>query len=144
MEDYSTSAFLQSFTRFSCEVGYPKRMISDEGSQLVKGCGTMKLDVKDIQWRLFTDVHVEFETCPVGGHNMNGRVERKIKEIKSSILKATSNLRLSIMQWETFAARTANCINNLPLAVRDIKGDFEASSSLQIVYVWVATTIEAR
>ena len=58
---------------------------------------------------------------------MNGRVERKIKEIKISITKSTSNLRLSIMQWETFAARTANCINDLPLAIRDIKGDFEAS-----------------
>ena len=127
MEDYSTSAFLQSFTRFSCEVGYPKKLTTDEGSQLVKGCSSMKFDLKNLHWKLQTQVNVEFETCPVGGHNMNGRVERKIKEIKISITKSTSNLRLSIMQWETFAARTANCINDLPLAIRDIKGDFEAS-----------------
>jgi len=127
MEDYSTSAFLQSFTRFSCEVGYPNKMIADEGSQLVKECGSMQFDLKDLHWKLHTQVNVEFETCPVGGHNMNGRVERKIKEIKASITKSTTNLRLSIMQWEIFAARTANCINDLPLATRDIKGDFEAS-----------------
>ena len=93
----------------------------------MKGRGSMQFDLKDLQWKLHTQVNVEFETCPVGGHNINDRVERKIKEIKASIIKSTTNLRLSIMQWETFAARTANCINDLPLAIRDIKGDFEAS-----------------
>ena len=30
MEDYSTTAFIQSFVRFSCEVGYPKFLSVDE------------------------------------------------------------------------------------------------------------------
>ena len=38
MEDYSTIAFAQAFTRFACEVGYPQFMLIDKGSQLVKGC----------------------------------------------------------------------------------------------------------
>ena len=32
MEDYSTTTFIQAFTRFSCEVGYPKNLLPDEGS----------------------------------------------------------------------------------------------------------------
>ena len=44
MDDYSTSSFIQSFTRFACEVGYPKYLLPDEGSQLVKGCDEMKLN----------------------------------------------------------------------------------------------------
>ena len=44
MEDYSSAAFLESFIRFSSEVGYPKMMLSDEGSQLVKGYGDMCID----------------------------------------------------------------------------------------------------
>ena len=49
MEDYSTEAFVQSFIRLSCDVGYPKLMLTDEGSQLVKGCETMALNFSDIR-----------------------------------------------------------------------------------------------
>jgi hypothetical protein len=38
MEDYSTEAFLLAFVRFACRVGFPKLLLPDEGSQLVKGC----------------------------------------------------------------------------------------------------------
>ena len=74
MDDYSTQAFIQSFIRFSCEVGYPKFMLIDEGSQLVKGCETMQLCFKDIKGKLHKDMKVEFDTCPVGDHNFNGKV----------------------------------------------------------------------
>ena len=57
---------------------------------------------------------------------MNGLVERKIREIKKSIEKSLSNQRLSILQWETFASRAANSMNDLPLAVRDYDGDLQS------------------
>ena len=126
LKDYSSNAFLQAFTRFSCEVGYPKHLLTDEGSQLIKACETVQFDYRDIQWKLFTENQVEFDTCPVGGHNMNGLVEKKICEIKSSISKSLSKERPSILQWETFCARAANCINDLPLGVRDYDGHLEA------------------
>ena len=49
MEDYSTIAFVQAFTRFACEVGYPQFMLIDEGSQLVKGCESVRLTFTDIK-----------------------------------------------------------------------------------------------
>ena len=36
MEDYSTTSFVLGFIRFACKVGYPKMMMPDEGSQLIK------------------------------------------------------------------------------------------------------------
>ncbi len=66
MESSTTGAFLQAFTRFACEVGYPKRVLADGGSQLVKGCETMELNFRDIQQQLFQTVKVELEVCPVG------------------------------------------------------------------------------
>ena len=125
MDDSTTGAFLQAFTRFACEVGYPKRVLADAGSQLVKGCETMELNFRDIQQQLYQKVQVELEVCPVGGHNMHGRVERRIQEVKKSITTTMSNNRLSILQWETLSASIANSINNLPLALGNIKGDFE-------------------
>ena len=125
MDDYSSSSFIQSFIRFSCEVGYPKMLLPDEGSQLVKGCETMKLNFQDIKNRLYREVNVEFQVCPVGGHNMHGKVERKIKEVKISLEKSIQNERLSILQWETLVAEIGNTINDLPLALGNVVSDFE-------------------
>ncbi|XP_066931129.1 uncharacterized protein [Clytia hemisphaerica] len=126
MDSYNTTSFLQAFTRLACEVGYPKKLLVDEGSQLVKGCETMQLNFVDLQQHLHSKMNIDFETCPVGGHNVNGRVERKIQEIKKSIDKTAGNQRLSILHWETLASTISNSINNLPLAVGNFK-EFEMS-----------------
>eukprot|EP00794_Sanderia_malayensis_P006911 gene6911-biopygen5645 len=125
MEDYSTPSFIQAFMRFACQFGYPSKLLIDEGGQLTKGCQTMKFDFINIQQQLHKDMHVEFQTCPVGGHNMHGRVERKIKSVRSSLEKNLHLHRLSIIQWETMASIIGNSINNMPLAVNNITADVE-------------------
>ena len=120
MDDYSTPSFVQSFIRFSCDVGFPKKLLCDEGSQLVKACQEMKLSFMDLGSQLHKDINVDFEVCPVGGHNMHGKVERKIREINSSIEKSILNERLSLLQWETVAASISNSINNLPICLGSI------------------------
>jgi len=107
MEDYSTPSFIQAFVRFSCQFGYPSKLLIDEGGQLVKGCHTMKLDFSDIQQQLHQNMHVDFETCPVGGRNMHGRVERKIKSVRNSLEKNLHLHRLSIIQWEKWHQSSA-------------------------------------
>ena len=86
MENYSTSAFLLGFIRFSC-VGYPNKLLPDEGSQLVKGRKEMQLSFHDIRYKLNIEYGIEFKTCPVGGHNMHGKVERKLQHVKSFMSK---------------------------------------------------------
>ena len=99
MEDYTTGAFVEAFIRFSCDYGYPKLLLIDEGSQLVKGCESMDLNFRDIRNKLFISSNVQFESCPVSGHFMHGRVERKIKQVKESLGKSLCNEQLSVMQW---------------------------------------------
>ena len=125
MEDYSTIAFVQAFTRFACEVGYPHFMIIDDRSQLVKGCESMRLKFRDIKNKLHKDIIVTFDTCPVGGHNYNGKVERGIRHIRESLDKSCQNGRLSILQWETVSSETANVINDFPLALGNIVSDYK-------------------
>ena len=124
MDNYSTSAFLDAFIRFACDAGYPKIILIDAGSQIVKGCETMEIQYWDLSFKLHKSKSIEFEMCPVGGHNFNGKVERKIREIKKSITKTVSNQRLSLMQWETLGSTIANSINNMPLAL----GNFSKSN----------------
>ncbi|XP_066917749.1 uncharacterized protein [Clytia hemisphaerica] len=125
MDDYSTPSFLMSFTRFACDNGYPKTMYVDRGSQIIKGFQDTKINFNDLQHRLHVDVLVDFELCPVGGHNYNGKVERKIHEVKSSIEKSFSGHRLSVIQWETICSEVANSINDLPLALNGIVSNFD-------------------
>ena len=126
LDDYSTTAFIQAFIRLSCEVGYPKMLLTDAGSQIVKGSETMQLKFTDVKNKLHEENGIEFEVCPVGGHNVNGKVERKIREIKASLEKNVHNERLSLIQWETVTAIIANCINNLPLAIGNETTGFES------------------
>ena len=130
MDTYDSNSFILAFTHFSCQVGYPKILLLNEGSQLINGCKNMKLNFQDIRHQLHVNVNVEFQLCPVGGHNMNGRVERKIREIKGSIIKSLENERISLLQWETLASEIANTINDLPLALGNITSQFESMDLL--------------
>ena len=80
--------------------------------------------MRDIKSRFSQNVKIDFQTCPVGGHNMHGKVERKIQEVKKLIQKTMLNEQLSVIQWETCAAEIANRINDLPLAIGNIVSDF--------------------
>ena len=117
MEDYSTDSFILAFIRFSCRYGYPCNLYPDYGSQLIKGCKDMVLNFSDIKHKLHTEFGVNFEPCPIGGHNVHGKVERKIKEIKRSFEKELCHHRLSVIQWETLGQQVVNSINNLPIAL---------------------------
>ena len=124
-DDYTTDAFIFAFTRFSCKVGYPRKLLPDAGSQLVKGASSMKIVFYDVMSKL-KKYGVDYEKCPVGAHYMHGKVERKIRHIRESFCKfKTDNTRLSSIQWETLGAQVANAINNLPIATRYVTRDVE-------------------
>ena len=124
LEDYSTSSFVLAFTRFSCTFGYPKKLMPDAGSQLLKACTTMRLTFRDIQSKL-SEYGVEFEPCPVNAHYMHGKVERKIRHVKETFAKHLQNQRLSLIQWETLGFQVANTINNLPIAAGKVSQGVE-------------------
>ena len=123
MEDYSSSLFLQCLIHLSCKVGYPKKLLSDEGSQLITGCGSMKIDFQDTRFQLHQQMNVDYEQCPTAAHHMHRKVEQKIRQIKESTQKRIMKERLSVLQWKALAAEISNSINNLPLAIGNITGD---------------------
>ena len=130
MNDYSTTAFIQAFIRFSCRFRYPKVLLPDEGSQLVKGCEDMVYSFTDTKLKLSVEYGVEFLPCPVGAHYVHGKVERKIRQIKECLKTNLNNERLSVIQWETLTQQISNSINNLPIGV---KNKVEAIENLDII-----------
>ena len=125
MEDYSTDSFVSGFIRFSCRFGYPKYVLPDYGSQLVKGCEEMTYSFTDVKQKLSTEYGVDFRPCPVGAHYVHGKVERKIREVKKCVEIRVHNERLSILQWETLMQQVSNSINNHPLGLRHYTTDLE-------------------
>ena len=111
--------------RFSCEAGFPKLLLVDEGSQLVRGCENMMINNVDARGVLKQEFGIDFKTCPVGGHNFHGKAERKIKAVQETIAKTMLNARLSTLQWETLCAQVANTVNNLPVAIGNETEDLE-------------------
>ena len=117
MENYNADSFLLAFERFGCRFGYPRTILPDEGSQLVKGCQNMVISFSDIKHKLSIEHGIEFKTCPVGAHNVHGKVERKIREIRKSLQKTVEKNRLSVLQWETLGQQISNSINNTPIGL---------------------------
>ena len=97
MENYTADAFMLAFKRFACRFSYPKTVMPDEGSQLVKGCQDIIISFCDIKHKMNAEYGVYFKTCPVGMHYVHGNVERKIQEIKQSIMKNVNKIRLSVL-----------------------------------------------
>ena len=59
-------------------------MVIDEGGQLIKGCDNMRISFT-YKRKIASSMMVDFAACPVGGHNYNRKVERRIKHVKESL-----------------------------------------------------------
>ena len=125
LEDYSTDSFVLGFVRFACRFGYPKYVLPDPGSQLVKGCETMNYSFSNTKQKLSFEYGVNYTVCPVGAHYVHGKVERKIKEVKKSVGIQVKNERLSVLQWETLMQKISNSVNNLPIGLKNKTEDLE-------------------
>ena len=119
MEGYSTDEFLMCYTRFSSRYGHPSKLFIDEGSQLMKACRSMELSITDITNSLSSkyQVGIDHSTCPVGGHNVHGIVERSIFSVQELFKKLYSGVRLSILAHETSFAWISSQLNNIPLCL---------------------------
>ena len=67
---------------------------------MVKSCESMGLTFIDFKKKLHKDTMISFNTCSVGGHNYNGKVERRIRYIRESPDKSCQNERLTILKWK--------------------------------------------
>ena len=115
LEFYSSGSFVAALIRFASQNGYPKLMLPDQGSNIENAIHKVEINWIDVKGRLHRKFGIDLQVCGVGGHHQHGKVERKIRHIKESFAKSLHKERISVLQWQTVAAETANCINNLPI-----------------------------
>ena len=78
--------------------------------------GLRIFSVQDIQKVLYKERKIDFKTCPVGGHNYHGSVERRLRTIQESLEKAgIFEQRLHATGLQTVMKLIENDFNNQPL-----------------------------
>ena len=115
MEFYSSGSFIAALIRFASRNGYPKIILPDQGSNIENAIHNVEINWIDVKGQLHKSYGIDLKTCGVGGHHQHGKVERKIRHIKETYMKTVHKERISVLQWQTVADETANCINNLPI-----------------------------
>ena len=93
-----TDSVILAYIRHSSCYGYVKFVLPDAGSQLLKSCEDMRYSFTDTKNRLHFEFGAEYTPCPVDAHYDHGKVERKIKEVKKSLLIKLQGEKLSLIQ----------------------------------------------
>ena len=82
----------------------------------MKALNEANVTLKDMQGLVYRERKIEFKTCPIGGHNFHGAVERRIRSIEENMEKAgIFKLKIHATGLQTVLKLIENQMNNLPL-----------------------------
>ena len=117
--DYTTEGFLMVLRRFVSLRGYPSKIYSDPGSQLVCASKEMKevisgLNVGEIS-QFGTDKGLEWKFSPADGPWQNGCAEALVKSVKKAIIGAIGTQVLTLPEIQTVCFEAANLVNERPI-----------------------------
>ena len=76
---------LEALLRLGCEVGWPKLFLCDQDRTIMKTLKDIKVDLRDINYKLYTEHGAKLEVCGVGGHYRHGLVEGRIRTVQESL-----------------------------------------------------------
>ena len=117
--DYTTDAFLIVLRRFVSLRGYPSKIYSDPGSQLVASSKELKniiegLNVEEIS-QFGIDKGLEWKFSPADGPWQNGCSDALVKSVKKAVAISVRSQVLSISEMQTVFFEAANLVNERPI-----------------------------
>ena len=94
------SGILDGITRLAADVGFPKYLMIDQDSAVFKGLRDAQVD------QIYAENGFMCITCPVGGHNVHGNVQRVIKSVQELLdaesIKRPNLPRNKVLIFQTF------------------------------------------
>ena len=117
--DASTMEFLHVLRRFFCYRGYPKQMISDNGSQMVGAERELRAmiegwEIKQLKEYCADRGMIWQFTTPLAPHQ-NSCSESLVKSAKSALKKAVGEALLTPFELYTCLLEVANLLNQRPI-----------------------------
>ena len=125
VEGYGTKEFLNAFRRFCSIHGYPSKVFSDHGTQLVSANKELRSIMANWNNREIEDFCVGGNCTILWIHNksadapwQNGCSEALIKSIKRCLVIAINESILSFSELQTVLFEIANLLNERPIGIK--------------------------
>ena len=117
--DYSTEKFLMVLRRFVSLRGYPRKLLSDNGPQLVKANQELNKMTKSWEWSKLQEFGategLEWEFTPADAPWRNGVTESLIKSVKKALNVAVNDNVMTFSELQTVFYEAANLVNERPI-----------------------------
>ena len=118
-QDYSTDAFLQVVRRFSSLREWPKKILSDNGTQLVAASKELCSVVKGRDWEFLQKYGVkygtEWEFSLADAPTYNGATESLVKTVKRALNAAVGEQIMTFSELQTVMYEAAQIVNQRPI-----------------------------
>ena len=120
--DMSTDGFLQVFRRFTAQKGWPSKLYSDNGKQLIGASNEMKAIVTSLGWEEITKFgrpynQVEWEFAPPDAKWYNGATESLVKSVKRALSAAIGENIMKVCELQTAMFEAAELVNERPIGL---------------------------
>jgi hypothetical protein len=118
VEGHSANCLADGLTRLSCETGTPARLLIDRDSAFMQVLREGEIEIVDLETQMRSRTQVDFQLCPVSGHNQHGLVESKINVIQTGLRKiGVEKERLHATGLQTFLKLVECDMNSCPFGV---------------------------
>jgi hypothetical protein len=117
--DLSTDGFFQVLRRFVCLRGWPAKLYSDKGTQLVGASNELREIVRNLAWddiaKYGSSFNAEWEFAPADGKWYNGATESLVKSVKRALNAAIGENVLKFSELQTCLFEAAELVNARPI-----------------------------
>jgi hypothetical protein len=125
---YSTSHFLARHAEYVARKGKPRSVVTDRGTNLVKGAIVLADKEKPSNWNWAEVVSKnsvsDWEFVPIGSQHRNGLAESTVKVLKKSLsLAVGTGVVLAYSELVTLLAQISHSINCRPLGIDRVSAD---------------------
>ena len=86
VEGHTANLLAEGLTHLACETACPARLLINQDSAFMQVLREGSIQIVDLETQIRSQTQVEFQVCPVSGHNAHGAVERRIGIIQESLL----------------------------------------------------------
>jgi len=133
LEKTDAGGIICGITRLSCEVGLPKYIFCDQDSGIMSALANAQVTLRDLELKLYEENEIVFKTCPVGGHDQNGQVERVIQSIQQGLHDSgLQQQRLHSTGLQTLCKCIENSYNSVPIGY-SYSRDVDNTALLRII-----------
>ena len=117
--DYSTDGFLQVFRRYCSMRGWPAKIYSDQGTQLVGASNELKRTISQLDWKAIIQYgychQTEWNFAPADAQWYNGATEALVKTVKRALAATVGDAVMKFSELQTVMFEAAGLINERPI-----------------------------